>query len=92
MKNWRQWPWKQWGKKYLFYLALWLAVDLLLQGIEERKSLTTLFLAAPGKALMFLFIFEIAGSPTAGSTKHKNNIAADSDNKILPGNGNTTIE
>jgi len=92
MKSWRQWPWKQWGKKYLFYLALWLAFDLLLLGMGEEKPLTTIFMAAPGKALMFTFIFEIVSKPKNVGANKKDRIAGDSDNNTFSSNGNTTTE
>lgn len=92
MKNWRQWPWKRWGKKYLFYLALWLAFDLLFQYMGERKPLTDILIGAPVKALMFFVIFDLAGRPTSVRSKNDKIVAADSGNKTFPSNGDTTIE
>lgn len=92
MKKWRQWPWKQWGKKYLFYLVLWLAFDILFQAMGERKSLSDIFIGAPVKALMFFVIFDVAGKPTSVRSKNDNIVAADSDNKTFSSDGNTKIE
>lgn len=89
MKHWRQWPWKQWGKMYLIYLALWLAFDLFLLGIGEGKSLSNILMAAPGKALMFLVIFDVVNWPKTIRSKNKNIVAADSANKSTTGHGET---
>lgn len=92
MKKWRQWPWKDWSKKYLLYLVLWLAFDILFQAMGERKSLSDILIGAPVKALMFLFIFDLTRKPKAVLSKNDNIVAADSNSKTFPSNDDTKTE
>jgi hypothetical protein len=92
MKNWQQWPWKQWGKKYLFYWVLWLAFDILFQVMGERKPWSDIMIGAPVKALMFFVIFDVFGKPESVRSTKDNIVAADSHEKTFSSDGNTTIQ
>lgn len=92
MKNWRQWPWKEWGKKYLVYLALWLAFDLLFQATGEGKPMSDILIGAPVKALMFFVIFDVIGKPKAVRSSNNNIVAADNNSKTFPSNDDTKTE
>lgn len=81
MKNWRQWPWKQWAKMYLVYLSLWLAFDILFKAtgaFGEEKSWTSILLAAPSKALFFTIILEVISQPKSVRKQSMNSTPAES--------------